>query len=523
MKRRMFFASLAVLAVTCLLALVLFVLPEPAGSPDALPEDVSEEDRALLEEEPLFAGFLSGVEQALIDRLDPIATKYGAIRPYQVNSSRGYARAFIFPGGSVFWCETSRVPFTLSLDCGAGASAVRLNPTDERSPLLVQSGPGGLGMLVEAPLGAVIEGTPNDPFGITALEEYNGTASLRRNSVTLEFDRPEDEGYAQSIWWVYASEGAFPSGEDVPQWLYDCTVEKFGADNRMAPSGYYYTTPTDYSTAGEGSFYLLPAAYIPVKLARRCDDPDALWIAAAMLDIQRGNLELSTLAELVNSPDALRYPNYEYPESIPPELLGGTFDESSEAGFIPTAPRSGWLGRDYGVGVGFHDTRFNTDFATGLLTLGEKLGADTFVESADNYVLYLCFHALTRSTETANGGLLVDDYSHPDGSKRTHCALNHQLAEILLLYSSGIPEAEDVAHRMLLGIEDTAEDWIRPDGDLHYARFPDGSYGRDDYPTLTYNDLLALDRCIGGNAALERLMDAKREWMDANGVTGYDQ
>lgn len=217
MKRRMFFASLAVLAVTGLLALVLFVFPEPAGSPGALPEDISEDDRALLEEEPLFAGFLSGARRALVDRLDPIATKYGDIRSYQVNSSRGYARAFIFPDGSVFWCETSRIPFTLSLDCGAGASAVRLDPDDERSPLLVQSGHGGLGMLVEAPLGAVIDGTPNDPFGITALKERNGTASLRESSVTLEFDRPKDESYVSSVWWVYASEGAFPADEDVPQ------------------------------------------------------------------------------------------------------------------------------------------------------------------------------------------------------------------------------------------------------------------------------------------------------------------
>ncbi len=522
MKRRMFFASLAVLAVTGLLALVLFVLPDPAGFPDALPENMSEEDRALLEEEPLFAGFLSGTGQVLIDRLDPIATKDGDIRPYQVNSSRGYARAFIFPEGSVFWCETSRIPFTLSLDCGAGASAVRLDPGDERSPLLVQSGPGGLGMLVEAPLGAVIDGTPNDPFGITAVEERNGTASLRRNSVTLEFDRPKDEGHVSSVWWVYASEGAFPADEDVPQWLYDCEVDKLGADDRMAPSGYYRTSPEDYSPSGDGCFYLDPAASTPVDIARRCDDPDALRIAAAMLDIQRGDLELSTLSELVDSPDAVRYLTFEYPDIIPPELLGGTFDESSEAGFIPTAPRSEQLQHDYSVGAGFHDARANTDLAAGLLALGEKLGADTFDESAENYVLYLCFHALTRSDETANGGLLVDDYSHPDGSKRTHCALNDQLAETLLLYSSGIPEAEDVARRMLLGIEDTAEDWVRPGGGLYCARFPDGSYSGS-APDSAYTDLLALDRYLGGSAALARLADAQREWMDANGVTAEDQ
>ena len=85
--------------------------------------------------------------------------------------------------------------------------------------------------------------------------------------------------------------------------------------------------------------------------------------------------------------------------------------------------------------------------------------------------------------------------------------------------------AYKLAERMLQAVRDTAENWIRSDGDLHYARLPDGSYGRDDYPYLTYNDLYLLQTYLEGKGRavpeLQRLMDAKRAWMDANGITGY--
>ena len=93
--------------------------------------------------------------------------------------------------------------------------------------------------------------------------------------------------------------------------------------------------------------------------------------------------------------------------------------------------------------------------------------------------------------DTQNGGILVWDY---DKSKSpVHSSLNHQLAELQLLYQYGKRTNQEaltqLADRMLLGVEDTWQDWIREDGNLHYCRLPDGSYGKEDYPYLTYNDL----------------------------------
>ncbi|MCI6908189.1 MAG: hypothetical protein MR832_03425, partial [Clostridiales bacterium] len=103
---------------------------------------------------------------------------------------------------------------------------------------------------------------------------------------------------------------------------------------------------------------------------------------------------------------------------------------------------------------------------------------------------------------------------------------NHQLAEILYLYRDGSAGACAAADRLLAGIEDTGTAWIRADGNLHYARLPDGSFGLEDYPTLTYNDLYALQKELYGttgktNAVLDALMRAKLGWMRKNGVTGY--
>lgn len=63
-------------------------------------------------------------------------------------------------------------------------------------------------------------------------------------------------------------------------------------------------------------------------------------------------------------------------------------------------------------------------------------------------------------------------------------------------------------------------------GDLHYAVFSNGSYGLQDYPYLTYNDLFELQALLKEagrepSAVLELLMQSKRRWMDANGVSGY--
>jgi len=134
----------------------------------------------------------------------------------------------------------------------------------------------------------------------------------------------------------------------------------------------------------------------------------------------------------------------------------------------------------------------------------------------------LMVHAQTNAIPTQSG-ILVEDYSHPDGNLPTHISLNHQLAEILFLYETRDPTAIETAEQMLRGIEDTVQYWIRADKNLHYACYPNGTFGGVDYPYLTYNDLLALNTYLGGNESLERLMEAKRMWMDKNNITEYNR
>ena len=54
----------------------------------------------------------------------------------------------------------------------------------------------------------------------------------------------------------------------------------------------------------------------------------------------------------------------------------------------------------------------------------------------------------------------------------------------------------ETADKLLLAIEDTGSDWIKPTWDLYYSIQPDGTYDGTDYPSLTYNDLFNLQAYI---------------------------
>ena len=52
------------------------------------------------------------------------------------------------------------------------------------------------------------------------------------------------------------------------------------------------------------------------------------------------------------------------------------------------------------------------------------------------------------------------------------------------------------------------------------------SYGRADYPYLTYNDLFTMQKTLltrngEENTALRALMESKLRWMTQQGITGY--
>jgi len=77
-------------------------------------------------------------------------------------------------------------------------------------------------------------------------------------------------------------------------------------------------------------------------------------------------------------------------------------------------------------------------------------------------------------------------------------------------------------------IMDTGSGWVMPNHNLYYSIKPDGTYVEGDYPYLTYNDLYDLRKYLSSSErpeleTLTYLMGEKLQWMQNNGVTGYEK
>lgn len=260
-------------------------------------------------------------------------------------------------------------------------------------------------------------------------------------------------------------------------------------DGKWCYDGYYYPSPSTYTPSGENCYYRLTAAYLCKSFVdgapqvRAADD-----LAAVTLDIMSR--------------------------------------QQNQLGYFPTLPVSQWLANSYGISGGFYDTRFNTDLAEIYLQYAQQNPCTEFDAVLNRYFDFYLTLAAAHHRETTNGGWLVDDYWNPSGGAATHTSLNHQLAEILALYHAADylerGELRELAERMLQGIEDTAGNWVRYDSNLWYAFYRNSGYSGEDYPYLTYNDLYDLRAFLGhGTPAIDRLMQAKQAWMDANGITEY--
>ncbi len=263
---------------------------------------------------------------------------------------------------------------------------------------------------------------------------------------------------------------------------------------RFLWDGYYFTEPAEYSPYyGYGSYYRAPSAYAAAVFAHYGSFPGAYDLGYAFTYI--------------------------------------CMENQNEAGFWETGPRVGWLYSDFGIGGGFYDTRFNTDFAKGLLYAYDRYKNPAFLSSFIKYTEFYFSHAEEYSYETENGGILVQDYGFEGEHKSTHCSLNHQLAEMNLLYNAyGALKYEpyrELADRLLQAVEDTCGLWIMNNNNLVYALYYSGSSNvMTDYPYLTYNDLFETRQILRDmfgkeSQAVNSLMAAKLKWMTAAGVTGY--
>ena len=263
---------------------------------------------------------------------------------------------------------------------------------------------------------------------------------------------------------------------------------------RMLYDGYYFASPDTYEPAGENVFANRPACHL------------------ARVLIYHGG-EFPAMAELNTF------------------VLDTMLRGCGEDGYWPSGAKSTWLSADYGIGAGYYDTRFNSDLIETLLLEYEETAWPETAEAVGTYLDFYLPFAETYGWTTEGGGLFVPDYYYP-GMKTPHTALNHQLAEISVLYRAaeilGREDCRILAGRMLFAIEETQDSWIKEDGNLEYAVYPDGQFGGTDYPFLTYNDLFSLQELLSGmgmdrSGGLQKLMDSKRSWMDRNGITDYSR
>ncbi len=289
---------------------------------------------------------------------------------------------------------------------------------------------------------------------------------------------------------------------------------QFTGSHRWCLDGYYYIAPTTYYPSGENYYYRNPAAYQSIIMMRDTQ-PISEILGLAMMDVLLGN--------------------------------------QTAAGYIPMLAGSEWLRDSYGIGPGYYDTRWNSDFWTAVVNAVERYEVPEWLpaakEYADFFVAYAEDHhfgydapetlpedaepeegeapAVRPQSDDPEAGWLVQDYASGDGKGRpTHASLNHHAAETVFLYrvaaASGRARFAEIADRMALGIANTADLWIREDGDLWYCCNPDGTFDQADYPVLTRDDLAELQRLyteLHGAAQPEiaRLIESKEAWMSEHG------
>ncbi len=257
----------------------------------------------------------------------------------------------------------------------------------------------------------------------------------------------------------------------------------------------------------DGIYYLTPWNYYP-------SEKDAFWLNPASTYHVAGMFS--------------RYDSGSYFRDIAIVSMYSAIETQTKDHYWVSTPRSDWLYQDYGIPSGFYDTRFNTDVATYLLDMYEKTGEKLALEAAENYATWLRSYVKDQGIPTSGGGMLVPDYFKKGYKhKKTNVSLNHLVAEMNFLYKLYLTNNDfanfKIAELIRRGVRDTGRNWIRDDGNLHYAYLGDGKYGMQDYPLLTLNDLRLGQELImktgkdgKPDAVFEMLIKAKENYLIKN-------
>lgn len=295
------------------------------------------------------------------------------------------------------------------------------------------------------------------------------------------------EGAEISFWRIYSDEALFSKGYVL---FKDVALLMRKDTHFIGPEGYYYKMPNGYWPYQDNRYYLNPSTYVALELG--LDGNEFYQIA------------LESLLWLIEG-------------------------KINEEGYIPMPNLSLWLSDEYKINENYYDTRWNLDLSYHYLIAYNRNRFESDLISAKKIINHFIAHANKYNISVSGGdkeGIFVADYSGDDNSLLTHSSLNHQLMGLKALYMSyKIDKDEEtlkVAERMMRAIEITTNNWIKEDGDLFYAIYPDLTYKLDDYPTLTYNDLLDVDRLYRdiykeNNIYLNTLIVSKEAWLKKNG------
>ncbi len=357
-------------------------------------------------------------------------------------------------------------------------------------------------LFINTDRGAIVLSVPavytNNKFSNNT-EEYNPqleepvsiTIDPNEDTVTIEYSFPNDPDYVGEIWYLLSTEHSLSDWNNINH--FNVLDQELAVDRRFSWDGYYFAAPSNYIPYSPTMLYRHPSNYVGASFARYGD-----FLAAYDLGY------VFTYMCMQNQ---------------------------NELGYWATGPKSNWLAEDFNIGAGFYDTRFNTDFATNLINAYKRYNNDDFLMAVCRYAEYYIDHAAQNHYDTKNGGWLVEDYGYEYEHNRTHVSLNHQLAEMNLLYTlyqtTREEKYKEYADKMLLAIEDTRDQWVLGNNNLNYALYyMAGTNPMVDYPYLTYNDLFdaqALHNAIYGkdNDVIAYLMSCKMDWMIKNNVTGY--
>ncbi|HEX3033266.1 MAG TPA: hypothetical protein VHS59_13715 [Bacillota bacterium] len=429
----------------------------------------------------------------------------------QVSVEKGQAgtakyRRVDFPDGQIYWMYRSEfnrdTPATLNLKFrirGTGGTFSFYNPRKQLVTVpLTGTLPKAAGFIqtseatwyISYP--AILQNLPRH----SVQEKYTSLplqVSETREGYELLIRFPRQSGTFGEIWAVGGTRQSL-------NWQDPLVVKAFrllGQSQQMKWSwdGYYDLAPDSYVPGGRNVYWRFPDNYVARSLVEMNEqNPLGRALGWVMLKIGSGN--------------------------------------QNSRGYWESAPVSGWLWKEYGIGGGFFDTRFNSDFARLLLQGYTTYKEPGFLAGARRYAGWLNTYAETKHVTTVAGGRtgwLLPDYFWPQKARPTHTSLNHQLAEINFLYHlyelTGETRYEKLAEKLLNGVRNTRGFWGKPDGSLRYAYLRGREVG-EDYPYLTYNDLWETQqfrvRFYGkADRDLELLMAGKKRWMDRHGITGY--